>query len=46
MQFDREIVLPVEVDPSTMQATYSNGVLLLTASKAEHAKPRQIQVKM
>ena len=46
MQFDREIALPVEVDPSTMQATYINGVLLLTASKAEHAKPRQIQVKM
>ena len=46
MQFDRQIALPVEVDPSTMQATYTNGVLLVTAPKAQDAKPRQIQVKM
>ena len=45
-QFSRQIALPVEVDPAQIQATYTNGVLLVTAPKAEHAKPRQIQVKM
>ena len=46
MQFNRQISLPVEVDPETIQATYTNGVLLVSAPKAEHAKPRHIQVKM
>ena len=46
MQFNRQISLPVEVDPATIQATVTNGVLLVTAPKAEHARPRQIQVKM
>ena len=45
-QFSRQVALPVEVDPAQMQATYTNGVLVVTAPKAEHAKPRQIQVKM
>lgn len=45
-QFSRQIALPVEVDPAKMEATYTNGVLLVTAPKAEHAKPRQIQIKM
>ena len=45
-QFSRQIGLPVEVDPAKIVAAYTNGVLLVTAPKAEHAKPRQIQVKM
>jgi HSP20 family protein len=44
-QFSRQIGLPVEVDPAKIEATYTNGVLLVTAPKAE-PKPRQIQVKM
>lgn len=45
-QFNRPIGLPMEVDPARIEATYSNGVLLVRAPKAEHAKPRQIQVKL
>jgi len=45
-QFSRQVGLPVEVDPAKIEATYTNGVLMVTAPKAEHAKPRQIQVKM
>ena len=43
-QFSRQIALPAEVDPAQITATYTNGVLLVIAPKAEHAKPRQIQV--
>jgi HSP20 family protein len=45
-EFSRQIGLPVEVDPAKIEATYTNGVLLVTAPKAEHARARQIQVKM
>ena len=45
-QFSRQIALPLEVDPSKIEATYTNGVLWATAPKAEHAMPRQIQVKL
>jgi HSP20 family protein len=45
-QLTRQISLPVEVDAARIEATYTKGLLLVTAPKAEHAKPRQIQVKM
>jgi HSP20 family protein len=45
VQFRREIALPMEVDSAKIEASYKNGVLTLIAPKAEHAKPRQIQVK-
>ncbi len=44
-QFRRQIGLPAEVDSDHIQAAYRNGILLLTAPKAEHAKPRQIKVQ-
>jgi len=44
-QFHRQIGLPSEVDSEKIQAAYRNGVLLLTAPKAEHAKPRQIKLQ-
>ena len=45
-QFSRQIALPLEVDASKIEAAYTNGILWVTAPKAEHAKPRQIQVKL
>ena len=45
-QFRRQVGLPVELDPAGIEATYRDGVLVVTAPKAEHAKPRQIQVKV
>jgi HSP20 family protein len=44
-QFRRQIGLPSEIDSDHIEATYRNGILLLTAPKAEHAKPRQIKVQ-
>ena len=43
-QFRRQIGLPADVDADKVQAAYQNGILLLTAPKAEHAKPRTIKV--
>ena len=43
-QFRRQIGLPADVDGDKVQAEYHNGILLLTAPKAEHAKPRTIKV--
>jgi HSP20 family protein len=44
-QFRRQIGLPSEVEGDGIQAAYRNGILLLTAPKSEHAKPRQIKVE-
>jgi HSP20 family protein len=44
-QFRRQIGLPAEVNSDAIQAAYRNGILLLTAPKAEHAKARQIKVQ-
>ncbi len=43
-QFRRQIGLPADVDGDKVHAEYHNGILLLTAPKAEHAKPRTIKV--
>ena len=43
-QFRRQIGLPADVDGDKVQAAYHNGILLLTAPKAEHAKPRTIKI--
>ena len=45
-KFVRTIELPVEVDEDHMQAEYRNGLLLITLSKAEKAKPKHISVRL
>jgi HSP20 family protein len=45
-KFLRTLDLPVEVDDSSVQAEYKNGLLLVTISKAEKAKPKQITVNV
>lgn len=42
--FQRAIVLPSEVDPSKINASFKDGVLELTLAKKEEAKPKQIKV--
>ena len=44
--FRRSLRLGSAVDPSKVEATYRNGILFVTMPKAEHARPRQVQVQM
>jgi HSP20 family protein len=45
-KFRRSLRLGAAVDPARVEAMFRNGLLLLTMPKAEHAKPRQIQVQV
>src|SRR5438874_10774922 len=45
-KFRRSLRLGSAVDPARVGAVYKNGLLLVTMPKAEHAKPRQIQVQV
>jgi HSP20 family protein len=45
-KFRRSLRLGSAVDPARVEAMYKNGLLLVTMPKAEHAKPRQIQVQV
>jgi HSP20 family protein len=44
-KFRRSLRLGKSVDPSKVEALYRNGLLMITMAKAEHSKPRQIQVQ-
>ena len=44
-RFRRVFTLSKELDTANLQAELKNGVLRLHIQKAEHAKPRRIQVK-
>jgi HSP20 family molecular chaperone IbpA len=45
-KFRRSLRLGSAVDPSRVEAIFKNGLLLVTMPKAEHAKPRHIQVQV
>lgn len=45
-RFQRTLTLPTAVDSSKVQANYKDGILKVTLPKAEHAKPKQIEVKV
>jgi HSP20 family protein len=45
-KFRRSLRLGSAVDPARVEAMFKNGLLLVTMPKAEHAKPRQIQVQV
>jgi len=44
-EFVRTVTLPSEVDENKVEATFNNGVLTLTMPKAEHAKPKKIEIR-
>lgn len=43
--FSREIILPVEIDPSRATALFKEGVLVIRIPKIEREKKRKISVK-
>ena len=43
--FSREIILPVEVDPSRAEASFKEGILTIRMPKIEREKKRKIAVK-
>jgi HSP20 family protein len=42
--FDRVVSLPESVDPNSVSATYTDGVLSLVIAKKPEVKPRKIEV--
>jgi len=43
--FSREVVLPVEIDPSRAEAIMKNGILILKLPKVSRERKRKIEVK-
>jgi len=44
--FERAIELPLEIDPTKVEATYERGILMLTLPKSEVVKPKTVKVKV
>ena len=44
-RFERSFVLPRDVRPDTVDASYDNGVLTVVLPKREEAKPRRVEVR-
>jgi HSP20 family protein len=44
--FARSFALPDDIDANKVNASYKDGMLTITVAKSEHAKPRQIEVKI
>ena len=44
-QFARALALPSDIDAGKVTAEYDNGLLLVTAPKAEAVKPKRIKVR-
>lgn len=45
-KFSRTLELPVDIDPDKITANCKDGILQVTLAKAEHAKPKKIDVKL
>jgi HSP20 family molecular chaperone IbpA len=43
--FVRKFTLPTDIDPTAIKASLVDGVLELELPKAEHAKPRRIEIQ-
>ena len=45
-EFFESYTLPADVEGDKVQATYEHGILSITLPKAEHARPKSIQVSV
>lgn len=45
-KFSRTLELPADVDPDKINAECRDGILRLTLGKAEHAKPKKIDIQL
>jgi HSP20 family protein len=43
--FDREIKLPFAINPNNIDATFKNGILSISLSRAEEDKPKKIEIQ-
>ena len=44
-KFSRTLELPVDIDPDKISAEYRDGIMRISMAKAEHAKPKKIDIK-
>jgi len=45
-KFSRTLELPVDIDPNKISAECKDGIMRITLAKAEHAKPKKIDIKL
>ena len=45
-KFSRTLELPVDIDPEKINAQCKDGIMLITLAKAEHAKPKKIEIQI
>ncbi|MEI6306711.1 MAG: Hsp20 family protein [Deltaproteobacteria bacterium] len=38
--------LPVDIDPNKISAQCKDGIMQISLAKAEHAKPKKIEIKL
>lgn len=45
-KFSRTLELPVDIDQERITALCKDGIMKITLAKAEHAKPKKIEIKL
>ncbi len=45
-KFSRTLELPIDIDPEKISAQCKDGIMQITLAKAEHAKPKKIEIKL